>query len=120
MRGRGKEEPCRKIEDAQVGPELQLDFMFMGEEIGGKTLTIVVVKETSSKAVMASAAPKKSSGDFIARRVVAFMKEMGCDRGQVTVKSDNEPAIQAAVENQKCQGGWWRRKDGGGVESCGE
>ena len=98
VRGRGKEEPCRKIEDAQVGPEVHLDFMFRGEETGGKTLTIVVARERSSKAVMASVAPKKSSGEFIARRVVAFMKELGCDKGQVTVKSDNEPAIQAVVE----------------------
>lgn len=92
---------------------MQLDFMFMGEETGGKSLTIVVAKERSSKAVMASVAPKKSSGEFIARRVVAFMKELGCDKGQVTVKSDNEPAIQAVVEKLEVSGrrveaeGWW-------------
>ena len=37
VRGRGKEEACRKVEREPEVAEIHLDFMFMGEEEGGKT-----------------------------------------------------------------------------------
>ena len=64
VRGQGKEEPCRrggKNQDPDV-PEIHMDFMFMGEEGGSRTLAMLVVKERSTKAVMACVTPAKSCG----------------------------------------------------------
>ena len=59
VRGRGKEEPCRNARgDGSDMPELHMDFMFMGEEEGGATLTLLVAKERSSRALMATVVPK--------------------------------------------------------------
>ena len=48
--------------------------------------------------VMASVTPSKSTGKFIADRVVAFMQEIGCEAGDVIMKSGQEPAIMSIVE----------------------
>ena len=79
VRGRGKEEPCRRSGrgEAEV-PEIHVDFMFMGEERGGHTLTFLVAKERGSKALMPTAAPKKSSGEWLAKRGLAWVREVGC------------------------------------------
>jgi hypothetical protein len=60
-------------------------------------LTVLVVRERATRMTMASAMPSKSTGNFIARRVVAFMKEVGCEHGDITVKSDQEPAMKAII-----------------------
>ena len=97
VRGRGVEEPHRR-QTAEVGmPEIHLDFMFMGEEGEERKWTILVAKERSTKMTMASVVPSKSSGVFAARRVVAFMREIGCEFGDITMKSDNEESIKALV-----------------------
>ena len=54
VRGRGKEEDCRKTDRAPEIPEIHIDFMFMGEEGGKNTLPMVVVRERVSKAIMVS------------------------------------------------------------------
>ena len=59
---------------------------------------MLVVKERGTKAVMATVAPRKSSGEWLAKRVLAFMKEFGCELEQVTMKTDNEPALVAVVD----------------------
>ena len=98
IRGRGKEEPCRNTKgDGSEMPELHMDFMFMGEEEGGATLTLLVAKERSSRALMATVVPKKSNGTWMAKRLLAWMRELGCEQSDVIVKCDNEPAIVAVV-----------------------
>ena len=99
VKGQGMEESCRRSgrEDGGI-PEVHLDFMFMGEEEGGKTLAILVGRERWTKATMSTVAPRKSSGEWLARRVRAWMVEVGCAYGDVVVKSDNEPALVALVE----------------------
>jgi hypothetical protein len=52
IRGRGKEEACRKVERDPEKPEVHMDFMFMGEEKSEKTLAMLVAKERGTKAVM--------------------------------------------------------------------
>ena len=95
VRGQGKEEPCRrggKNQDPDV-PEIHMDFMFMGEEGGSRTLAMLVVKERSTKAVMACVTPAKSSGEFLGKRVLAFMREFGCELEAVTVKTERASTI---------------------------
>ena len=61
VRGRGKEEACRKVDRGYEEFEVHMDFMFMGDEGSENTLAMLVVKERSTKAVMCSVAPRKSS-----------------------------------------------------------
>ena len=97
VRGRGVEEPHRRQTEEVGMPEIHVDFMFMGDEGEDKKWTILVAKERSTKMTMASVLPSKSSGAFAARRVVAFMREIGCEFGDLTMKSDNEESIKALV-----------------------
>lgn len=79
-------------------PEFHLDFMFMGEKEGGDKLAVLVVQERLSRMLVATVAPSKSTGEYVAKRVVAFMKETGSDQIRVGIKSDDEPAIVDLVE----------------------
>lgn len=99
--GRGKEEACKKQDFQEIGvPEVHMDFMFMGEEgAGAKTLVFLVARERTSRATFATVAPRKSSGEWLAKRVLAWMREIGCEVGPVTVKSDNEPALLALIDH---------------------
>jgi len=78
--------------------EFHMDFCFPGGELDAKTQTILVMRERATRMTMASAVPSKSTGTFIAKRGVAFMKEVGSQYGTVILKSDQEPAIKAVVE----------------------
>ena len=98
MRGRGKEEPCRRDGRIPEVAEIHMDFMFMGEEKPDKTLAMLVARERQTKAVMSCVAPRKSSGKWLSKRVMAFMREVGCEVEQVTMKTDNEPALVAVVD----------------------
>ena len=86
VRGRGKEEACRRGAGSEVRmPEVHLDFMFMGEEHGGKTLAILVAKERTTRATLATVAPRKSSGEWLSRRLMAWLREIGCEYIDITV-----------------------------------
>ena len=98
VRGRGKEEECRRTERVPEVPEVHIDFMFMGEEKSEKTLAMLVAKERSTKAVMCCVAPRKSSGEWLGKRIMAFMREFGCELEAVTMKTDNEPALVAVAD----------------------
>ena len=80
-------------------PEIRMDFCFMGEEgEPGNTLLVLVAKEEATKMKLSAAVPTKSSGTYIAKRVVAWMKEIGCEMCDITMKTDQEPATQAIVK----------------------
>ena len=99
VRGRGVDAPHRRQKEEVGMPELHLDFIFMGDEGRNKKWTILVAKERGTKMVMSTVLPSKSSGAFAARRTVAFMREIGCEFGDITLKSDNEEAIKAVVSD---------------------
>ena len=47
---------------------------------------------------MATVAPRKSSGEWLGKRVMAFMREAGLEVEAVVMKTDNEPALVKVVE----------------------
>ena len=49
---------------------------------------------------MSSVTPTKSTGDFMARRISAFLKECGHEFTDVVLKSDQEPAIMAVMDEE--------------------
>ena len=77
---------------------MHLDFMFMGDEGDDGTLAVRVVKERSRGMVMSTVAPRKSSGQWLGRRVMAFMREAGCEVEAVVIKNNNEPTLTKVVE----------------------
>jgi hypothetical protein len=99
VRGKGKEEACRRG-DGESGsvPEVAVDFMFMGEEKDGRTLAMVVAKERDSKAIMCTVTPRKSTGEWISKRLMAWTREVGVEHGPLIIKSDNEPALKDLTE----------------------
>ena len=48
---------------------------------------------------MSTVVPRKTTGEFVSKRVVAFMKELGCEMSVVTLKTDNEPALVAVADD---------------------
>ena len=98
VKGRGKEMSHTKSKNEHRLPEVHLDFCFVGREgEPGETLPVLVVREGLTKMVLASAVPSKSTGTFIARRVVEFLREIGLEHNDIVVKSDQEPAITTIV-----------------------
>ena len=67
----------------------------MGAQQDSATKCIVVAKEYDTKSIMASVVPVKgSTHEFPARRIVAFLRELGLEGQDVVLRSDQEPAIQ--------------------------
>ena len=116
-RGRGVEMPHRKSTGERTLPEVHFDFCFMGDESKGKegnkvgeTMPVLVVREVKSKMTLSTAVPSKSTGTFVARRVVAFLREIGCLQCDIVAKSDQEPTIMSIVSEV----GRLRAAEGGG------
>ena len=59
---------------------------------------------------LAAAGPSKSTNSHVARRIVAFMREIGVAHGDLLVRIDQEPAIRSIVE-EACR---VRAAEGGG------
>ena len=78
--------------------DLHMDYVFMGKETGGKTLAVLVAKDRSSRALMSIVVPRKSAGEFVSKRVEAFMRELECEMSMATLKTDNEPALVAVAD----------------------
>ena len=97
IRGRGKEMGHRKSKEEPEGVEIHMDLCFPGGEEGPDKMTVLVARERRTRMTLATALPSKSSGTFVAKRVVAFMREIGCEQGDVTIKSDQEPAMKAII-----------------------
>ena len=47
--------------------------------------------------MMATVVPKKSQGTWMAKSLLAWMRELGCEQSDVIVKCDNEASIVAVV-----------------------
>ena len=74
VKGRGKDEACREARRSDMA-EVYMDFIFMGDEESEKTLAMLVVRERSGGMTLSTVAPRKSSGEWLGKRVMAFMRE---------------------------------------------
>ena len=100
VRGGGRDLPHKKSPDEATLPELHLDFFFMGEEEKpGVTVTILAMRERTTKMGLATVVPSKSTGTFAAERAVCFLREIGLGKGDIVIKSDQEAAIGAIVKD---------------------
>ena len=95
VRGKGKTMDHRKVDRERTVREIHVDYCFMGTKSDTSAKSILVAKEYESKSVMASVVPVKgSSQEFPARRIVAFIRELGLEGQDIVLRSDQEPAIQ--------------------------
>ncbi len=46
---------------------------------------------------LSTVVPSKSNGELMAKRVVAFMRKVDIDKGDITAKTDQKPAMLAAL-----------------------
>ena len=75
----------------------------MEDEKEGKTLAFLVARERETRAVLSTVVPRKTMGEWICRRLMAWLREIGLESVDIIVKSDNEPALTSGsrmiVEN---------------------
>ena len=99
IRGRGKEMPHRKVMEEPTMQEFHFDWAFPGEEDGSGMLKVLVGRMRGVKMTMSTVHPSKTTGEFIAKRVMAFLRECGCEMIDITIKTDQEPVMMSMVEN---------------------
>jgi hypothetical protein len=84
----------RDVREARGLPEYSLDYCFPGNEFGYH-LTILVGRERVTGMTMAAVVPEKGSkGKFVADKVLEFITECGNLKGDIVIKTDQEPAIK--------------------------
>ena len=60
-------------------------------------LTVLGARERHTKMTLSTVIPSKTTGTFAARRVWAFLREIGFKNGDIILKCDQEPAIMSLV-----------------------
>ena len=63
----------------------------------GNTPAVLVVRERATRAVLSTAVPRKSTGELLCRRLMAWLREMGFEFVWIIVKSDNEPELTSLI-----------------------
>ena len=75
-----------------------MDFTFLGPRgQPGATMPCLVVREALTRMTMAMAAPNKTMGQHMIKRVMAFLAEVGCLNGDVI-----------GARSQPCRRSWRR------------
>ena len=100
VRGKGKRRGhrCQEDKDRAIR-EIHVDYCFMGMKGEESTKTIVVAKDRDSGMVMSSVVPMKgASSSFAAKRIRAFAKELGQEHTDLTLKGDQEAALQDLLQ----------------------
>ena len=108
VRAKGKAaDHRRQLDRPRDIRELHMDYCFMGtgaisDAINPKVTAILAVKEKDTKMILGTVVPKKgSTHEFVAKRVIAFIDELGLSNCKLTIKTDQEPAIIDLVNGIK-------------------
>jgi hypothetical protein len=97
VRGRGEGVRHEAGKEMPEQTEVHMDFFFVGDEGQNKKLTVLAVRERTTRMTMSAVAPSKGEQQFLAKRVQAFLKEIGADTGDITLRSDQEPAMKVLL-----------------------
>ena len=95
VKGRGKELPHARVARDSEMHEFHFDWAFPGEEEAGKTLKVLIGRMRHIRMTLSTAAPTKTTGEFIAKRILAFIRECGCEMVDVVLKGDQEPVMDS-------------------------
>ena len=108
VRAKGKAADHRRQQDRiRDVREVHMDYCFVGSNLvsdaqDAKLHSILVVKDRETKMIMGTVVPKKcATHEFVAKRVAAFIDELGLSNCKVTIKTDQEPAIKNLVDDIK-------------------
>ena len=69
----------------------------MGDEKEGKTLAFLVARERETIAVLSTVVLRKTTGDRICRRLMAWLREIGLESVDIIVESNNEPGLKSLI-----------------------
>ena len=97
VRGRGEGVRHEVGMEMPEQTEVHMDFFFVGDEDHNEKFTVLAARERTTRMTMSAVAPSKGERQFLARRVHAFLKEIGADTGDSTLKSDQEPAMKVTL-----------------------
>ena len=87
VRGRGKEASHVKSQNEPGDvPEFHFDWCFPGEEEAFKNLTVLVGRMRGTRMTMSTLMPSKSTGEFASKRIMAYLRECGCELSKIIVK----------------------------------
>ena len=94
VREKGRAIDHRKQNRDPKIPELHVDYCFLGSAADKRPRCILVAKQFGTKYLLASVVPLKgASHEFPAKRMCAFLKELGLEHRDVVFKSDQEAAL---------------------------
>ena len=98
VRGRGESHPhCRSAGEDREIPELHMDYCFMGK-VDEATQPILVMRCRDTRMTCSFMVREKgATGDYVIKRALAFIKELGYEATKLIIKSDQEFSIQAVV-----------------------
>ena len=100
VRGKGRSADHRVDARPDGMAEVHMDYCFMNSSSGEVKHTILVAREKFTRMTLATEVPMKgASVEFPARRVLAFIKELGMETTPLVLKSDQEPSIMAVIRN---------------------
>ena len=104
VRGKGRAMDHRRQGDSERRvPEVHLDYCFLGSAVDARPKTVLVAKDRESRMVTASLVPSKgASNELAAKRVRAFLRELGYEHMDVIIKTDQEAAIKDVL-NEVCK-----------------
>ena len=89
----GGEKDCHLVEkEERTTLNIRLDHVLMGDEKEGNTPARPAERERGrfTKAVLRTAAPRKSTGEWICTRLVAWLRETGLEPVVSIVNSNSE------------------------------
>jgi len=97
-RGRGEAHPHRRVhKEERAVPEVHMDYCFMGKK-DEETQPIMVIKDRDSGKVCSFLVQSKGACDeYVVKRSLAFIKELGYMGMKLTIKSDQESSINSVV-----------------------
>ncbi len=61
--------------------EVHMNFFFVGDEDQNEKFTVLAARQRTTRMTMSAVAPSKGERQFLARRVHAFLMEIGVDNG---------------------------------------
>lgn len=97
--GKGKAACHRKRERKDGMPEIHMDYSFLSTE-GSPLATVLVAKEMQTKMMLSTVVPMKGgSVEWLIRRALAFLREVGLETADIVLTSDQEHAIVDVINH---------------------
>ena len=90
--------------------EFHFDWAHPSNEDEEKGLNVFVGRMRDVRMTLSSVYPTKGVSDFISKRILAFLKECGCEMSDIVIRSDQDSSIMAQLEDLTRE----RAKKGGG------